>query len=61
MSKKNKVLSKEIEVEKKSFIALKTISILAGDKNFQLNKGEEISSEIPAAFIESLKNSNLIK
>ena len=64
MCKKNKVLSKKIEVVKKqkpSYKVLKTISILAGDKKYQLIKEQEIPSGIPSEFVDSLRNTNLIK
>lgn len=52
--------SGEVINEGKKFIALKTISILAGNKTINLVEGEEVK-EISDALAESLINSNLIK
>lgn len=52
--------SEEVINEGKKFIALKTISILAGNKTINLVEGEEVK-EISDALAESLINSNLIK
>lgn len=52
--------SEEVINEGKKFIALKTISILAGNNTINLVEGEEVK-EISDMLAESLINSNLIK
>lgn len=53
-------MGEEAVNEGKKFIALKTISILAGSKTINLVEGEEVK-EISDTLAESLINSNLIK
>jgi len=51
----------EVASEGKKFVALQTISILAGSNKYNLTKGEEISFEISKELAESLINSKIIK
>lgn len=51
----------EVEPKGKKVVATKTISIIAGKKQYNLIEGQEIPSDISSKTAESLKNSNLIK
>ena len=53
-------MTKEIKKEDKKFIATKTITVIC-NKKFELIEGKEIPKGIDKAFVNSLKNSNLIK
>lgn len=54
-------MTKQVKYKKeKKFIAIKTITILC-NKKFELIEGKEIPNGIDESFIDSLKNSNLIK
>lgn len=53
-------MAKDTKKEEKKFIATKTIKVTC-NKQFELIEGQEIPKGIDKAFINSLKNSNLIK
>lgn len=51
----------EVTNEGKKFVALQTISVLAGKETFQFTEGEELTFEISKELAESLINSKIIK